>query len=91
MTYHWSVKIVNRNTTRYGAKMIHLSQHEREKFAAWLEQDAESNKGMIRQWEKMAGPQHAVIVDHLKRDVAACLIIMKKLRNIEEMTIEGPK
>lgn len=66
-----------------------LSAQERERFAAWLEHEAESDRGMIEQMEKLA--QHTEAVEAVRKKLnverLAALVIMKKLRSVEDVTI----
>lgn len=69
------------------AELIFLTDHEREHFAAWLEQEAESSRLLLKQLEKL--PQGVVVADHMKLEAAACALIAKKLRSTESMTVSG--
>lgn len=63
-----------------------LTQQERDKFAAWLEREAESAKAIIEQLEKL-GPHGALIAKKEKQEMTAALIIAAKLRSIQSETI----
>ncbi len=67
--------------------VISLDAKERDKFVAYLEQEAVTNKGMAEQMEKLK--VHNVMVQKLKMKAAACIIIALDLRGIEDMTIGG--
>lgn len=67
--------------------VILLTDQERDHFAAWLEQEAESSRMLLKQLEKL--PQGAVVADHMKREAGACALIALKLRSIETMSISG--
>ena len=56
-----------------------LTPEERERFAAWLEHEAMTARGMIEQLEKL-GPHTAPIIWRQKQEAAAALIIARKLR-----------
>lgn len=66
-----------------------LSAEERERFATWLERQAESSKGIIQQMEKL-GAHAAPLVEKEKRELMACLIVAQMIRNVEEMTVGKP-
>jgi hypothetical protein len=65
-----------------------LSTQERDRFAAWLEHEAATAKGLIEQMEKL-GPHVAPLVAREKAEAAAALLIARKLRATESMSIEG--
>ncbi len=65
--------------------VILLNEKEREKFVAYLEQEAVTNKGMAEQMEKLKG--HDAMAKILKMRAAACIIIADDLRRIETMKI----
>lgn len=64
-----------------------LTQTERDRFSQWLQQDIESAKLLIQQMEKL--PQGSVVTAHMKQEVVAEIIVLKKLLSIEEVTIES--
>ena len=64
---------------------IWLSDQERERFAAYLMQDVESNRMIVQQLEKL--PYGAPIVESKKREMAACLIVARMLTSGETQTI----
>ena len=63
-----------------------LTQQERDRFAAWLEHEAYVGKGLIEQMEKL-GPHAAPLVAREKAEAAAALLIARKLRSTEGMSI----
>jgi hypothetical protein len=63
-----------------------LTQQERDRFAAWLEHEAAVAKGLIEQMEKL-GPHAAPLVAQEKAEAAAALVIARKLRATEGMSI----
>ena len=67
--------------------VVLLTPKEREKFASWLEQDIESAKLIIEQLAKLPG--NDVMTSHAKQEVVAEIIVLKKLRSVEEVTISG--
>lgn len=69
------------------SNIITLSQAERDKFASWLEQDAEMSRGIIRKMEELPGSE--LLTGRFKLELAAFLVVAAKLRSIEEMTIEA--
>jgi hypothetical protein len=64
--------------------VIELTQQERDKFAAWLEHDAKSNRAMADQMLKMdpTGTMGTLATKY-KNEAAAASIIAAKLRSIE--------
>lgn len=69
--------------------MINLTDAERQKFAAYLEQDAASGRAMADQVAKLGGggPMEAM-AKKLRAEAAAAQIVAAKLRSIEASTIE---
>lgn len=65
--------------------IVTLTQQERDKFIAWLRQDANSNRSLIQQMQSMPGTKP--IADQLKQRTAACLIVAQILDGIQEQTI----
>jgi len=72
-----------------------LSQQERDRFAAWLEQEAESGELMAAQMEKgIQGtpPAHMLAMHTLAKkeraEAMAARIIAKKLRATESFEVE---
>ena len=63
-----------------------LTQQERDRFAAWLEHEAAVGKGLIEQMEKL-GPHAWPLVAREKAEAAAALLIARKLRSTEGMSI----
>lgn len=64
--------------------LINLTAAERDRFATWLEQEAETDKGMLEQMEKLGG-MHPMIKQR-KNEIVAALMIARKLRSIEDWT-----
>lgn len=62
-----------------------LTQQERDKFALWCEQSAESAKLLVDQMDKL--PHAAPLVREFKMEIAACTFIAQKLRSTVEETI----
>lgn len=61
--------------------LIWLSTEERERFAAWLEQDAEGTRGLIEQMKRL--PNSTGLV-HLKtEEMEAEVIVARMLRATE--------
>lgn len=56
-----------------------LTDQERERFAAWLEHEAGTARGMIEQLEKL-GPMGAPAIAREKTEMTAALIVARKLR-----------
>ena len=61
-----------------------LSRQERERFAAWLEHEADTDQGLIRQMEAV---RQELVAKHFKVRVAAYRIVAKELRNIEDASV----
>ncbi len=64
-----------------------LTTQERERFAAWLEHEAETDAVLIQQMEKL-GPAFASVAATRKQEVVAAMMIARKLRATEGMSIE---
>jgi len=67
--------------------MINLTQQEREKFALWLKQDAETDKGMIEQLKKINAPE--VIINKKGKEMIAKMIVSNMLIKIEDVSLGG--
>ena len=65
-----------------------LTPAERDRFATWLEYEAETDEQMARQAESL-GPAHKPIVSKIRVEAMAASIVAKKLRSIESETIGG--
>ena len=66
--------------------IITLSREEREKFAAWLEQEAESDDLMAKQADTLGS--HAEPVARMLRNRAfAYAVVAKTLRGIEDYSV----
>lgn len=65
--------------------VISLEAHERERFASWLEQEAETTDGIVEQMKKTSIPQEMVRL--MKAEAGAFTLIARKLRSIEDQTI----
>lgn len=63
-----------------------LTEQERLRFAAWLEREASTSSALIEQMEKL-GPHVAPMVVHQRAEIAASLLIAKKLRAIQSESI----
>ena len=64
--------------------IITLTQKERDKFAAWLEQNAKSDDAMATQMEKMGGID--MVAKRMKQRAALFSLVAQELRNIESTT-----
>ena len=60
-----------------------LNQTERDRFASWLEHEAQNAKGLLIQLEKL-GTIGLPIIQREKAEAAAALMIARKLRSISE-------
>ena len=66
-----------------------LEEHEKERFIAWLENEARSGKTMIEQFAKIPSPATNAMAEKEKQKVAACLIILNDLKSGEMMSISS--
>ncbi|MCP4410161.1 MAG: hypothetical protein GY807_20950 [Gammaproteobacteria bacterium] len=66
--------------------MIFLNDAERIKFAGYLEQDAQSNEGLIEQMEKL--PALDAVIKKKRVEVMACRVVVQMLRGVETQTIK---
>lgn len=66
--------------------MIFLNQDERDKFACWCEQQANSCNQIIEQLEKL-GPHFEIIGKREKQFAVSALIVAQKLRATEEVSV----
>lgn len=70
--------------------MIVLTAEERQKFCDWLKQDAESDRLIIGQLEKMEGVGiRDLLAKRAKQRLAAKLIVAEWLGEFENQTISG--
>jgi hypothetical protein len=67
--------------------VIELTKEERDKFAAWLEQEARSNDEMARNCEKVKGLSMEALAKKLKAEALAAVVVAKLLRRTEDLTI----
>lgn len=65
--------------------IIQLSKEERDKFASYLEQEAESDKLILTQMEKLSGMEP--LIKHKKIEILSYLTVAKILRSIESVEI----
>lgn len=65
-----------------------LTKDEREKFAAWLEAQAESAKAIVEGLQRL-GPFGEVAAKRERQEAAAALLIAGKLRAIEDSSLDG--
>jgi hypothetical protein len=66
--------------------MIILTDEERERFAAYLEQSAASDDAMAKQSESMNYDVMKSLAKMLRQRAAAAMIIARDLRNTEPQT-----
>ena len=66
-----------------------LTQKESDRFSAWLRHEAESNRVMIRQMEKLLSPSMELLIKKDKTEMVAFLIVADKLDRTERMSIGG--
>lgn len=65
-----------------------LTDKERERFAAYLNFQADTYKGLIKEMEKMPGPVITEIIKREKFKIAAYLVVASDLSNSEGWDIE---
>lgn len=65
--------------------MINLTKEERDKFTAWLEQDASSTEGLMEQMKKL--PNMSLIIQKKHVEVMSQRIVAKLLQSIEDSEI----
>lgn len=65
-----------------------LSDAERERFASWLERDAESSRLLLEQLETL--PAGKLVSNMMGLDMAASLRVAKRLRDMESHGIGAP-
>ena len=63
-----------------------LTREECNRFADWLEQEMQSDKGMAEQARKL-GPVGEVMAKRLETHAVACFVILKGLRKTEEIIL----
>ena len=63
-----------------------LTAQERDRFVAWLEHEAMTDKALIDQLEKL-GPAMAAVANHKKVEASAALLVARKLRAIQRDSI----
>jgi len=64
-----------------------LSAEERHRFADWLEEEAETAEGLVAQMKQMNAPD--VVWKQYSLEAAANLIVARRLRATESMTVRG--
>ncbi len=68
--------------------LVNLTMQERDKFAAYLMQEIESDKLMMKQVKKL-GPSGEMLIPKMKQNIVAAILIAKKLRDVEEITLSS--
>ena len=66
--------------------IINLTPEERERFATYLYQEAETEKGLMSQMETL--PHMAPLVKHRRAKIAAMTIVARELTIWEKQTLE---
>lgn len=64
--------------------MILLTQQDRDKFAAWLEQEAQNDNILVEQAMKLNGGE--IIAKHMKQRAMIFTMVAIELRKIEDMS-----
>lgn len=71
----------------YGTgSVISITEEERVRFAAWLEQSAKSDQEIAEQSEKL-GPPGEIIASRCKVRATVFMIVARDLRSIEEDSV----
>lgn len=65
--------------------IINLTKQERDRFAAWLIQEADNNDVLTEQMAKL--PHTAPVVSKYRAEALAFRVVAKVLNGIEDMTI----
>lgn len=66
-----------------------LSTEERNRFAFWLEFEAATSEGLIKQMETIPGTER--VAKHMKMKRAAYLVVARDIRGTEEFLLGGPE
>jgi len=66
--------------------MTELTREERNRFIAWLNDEALQERQLLVQLEKQPGFMEAV-VRHKRNEIGAYLVVMQRLLSAEEMSI----
>lgn len=64
--------------------MISLTQEERDKFAAWLEEVAQSDSVIVEQAMKLQGCE--IVAKHIKQRMILFSMVAKEVRRIDDMS-----
>lgn len=67
--------------------IVSLTREEREKFAAWLEQDAAATLMLVEQMEKIG--VHEMVKKAKRTEALAQQVVARMLRSTQEMSIGG--
>jgi len=67
--------------------IISLSRAERERFAQWLLQDAESSEEIAQQMKILGGVGGKIVAPHLETEATAFRLVAKKLLDMEEQML----
>jgi hypothetical protein len=65
-----------------------LTKEERIRFAFWLESQAKDSQLLLQQLEKM-GPSVVEVVKRERAEMMSALVIARKLRAVEDVTLDG--
>lgn len=65
--------------------IVSLNTRERDLFASWLEQEAETGKRFIEQYKKLSSTVSQILIQREEIAISAALVVAKKLRSVEEM------
>jgi hypothetical protein len=62
-----------------------LTQAERDKFAAWLENEARTDMGMVEQMATIGTPD--MVLTRYRQEATAAMLIARKLRSIHDEVV----
>jgi len=66
---------------------IMLTPEERERFAAWCEEDAAATFGLVEQMEKLPGGGIEAVAKVKRAEALAQRVVAKMLRSTQSMTL----
>lgn len=66
-----------------------LTAQERDRFAAWLQLEIETSRGMLEQFEKVGGPGMDIIAKRERTKIAGFVIVLNDIHSGETFAIGG--
>jgi hypothetical protein len=76
------------NRSKDVADIIMLSDSERNRFAAWCRQQAESNEGIAEQLKRL-GTHGEILADRQLVEATALTLVAEKLEHTEQVTVRA--